>query len=94
MDTNNPKKAGRPKGSPNKKTQEIAAKAIESGISPLEVMLEAMRWARDNGDLTAAAGFAKDAAPYIHPRLAAVSHTGANGGAIQLNVTQSDLGVL
>jgi len=27
---------------------------------------------------------AKDAAPYMHPRLAAIEHTGADGGPIQL----------
>ena len=64
--------AGRPKGTLNKKTQEIVAKAAASGISPLEVMLEAMNAAREEGNLAAAAGFAKDAAPYMHPRLANV----------------------
>lgn len=70
------KGAGRKPGAATKKTREIADKAVEAGISPLEVMLEAMNAFRQAGDLEKAAGFAKDAAPYIHPRLAAVEHSG------------------
>mgnify|MGYP001569413853 CR=1 FL=1 len=70
--------AGRRKGSKTQRVQEIAAKAAEEGISPLEVMLGAMRAAWPH-DRDAAARFAKDAAPYIHPRLAAVEHTGKDG---------------
>jgi hypothetical protein len=50
--------------------------AAVAGITPLEVMLEAMNAFRQAGDMEKAAGFAKDAAPYIHPRLAAVDHKG------------------
>lgn len=74
--------SGRKAGSTTKKTREIADKAIQDGISPLEVMLEAMREFRSAGDLEKAAGFAKDAAPYIHPRLAAIEHSGKDGGPI------------
>lgn len=63
---------GRPPGALAKKTRAIAEQAAKSGISPLEVMLEAMNAAREEGNLAAAAGFAKDAAPYMHPRLANV----------------------
>lgn len=34
-------------------------------------------------ELAAAREAAKDAAPYVHPRLQAVQHTGANGGPIE-----------
>ena len=71
--------AGRKKGAQTKLTQEIAAKASAEGISPLEVMLGAMRNAWENQDKDGAARFAKDAAPYVHPRLAAVEHTGKDG---------------
>lgn len=64
--------AGRKPGTLNKKTRDIAEAAIKSGVTPLEVMLEAMNAARAEGNLAAAAGFAKDAAPYMHPRLANV----------------------
>ena len=79
--------AGRKKGSANKKTREIADKAIEQGITPLEVMLAAMRasyetaMTLDEGEernllLAKASAIASDAAPYIHPRLAAVAYSG------------------
>lgn len=64
--------AGRKPGAVTKKTREIAEKAVQDGITPLEVMLEAMNSFREAGDLEKAAGFAKDAAPYVHPKLSAV----------------------
>lgn len=67
--------AGRPKGSLTKRTREIAERALSEGMTPLEVMLMAMRHAVDAGDLAAAHAFAKDAAPYMHARLAAVECT-------------------
>lgn len=46
-------------------------------------MLKAM-WAHvDNKKLDEAASIAKDAAPYMHAKLASVQHTGRNGGPIQ-----------
>jgi hypothetical protein len=78
--------AGRKVGSATKKTREIADKAAEQGITPLEVMLEAMNAFRGAGDMEKAAGFAKDAAPYIHPKLAAIEHTAPDG--IDLRVTK------
>jgi hypothetical protein len=80
------KTGGRKKGSKNKATvereagiAEITAKAKAEGITPLEVMVGAMREAWGRNDKEAAARFAKDAAPYMHPRLAAVEHTGKDG---------------
>jgi hypothetical protein len=77
------KGAGRKPGSATKKTREIADRAAASGITPLEVMLEAMMSLRASGEIEKAASVAKDAAPYVHPKLAAIEHTGADGGAIQ-----------
>jgi hypothetical protein len=82
--------AGRKAGSANLKTREIADRASRDGITPLEVMLFAMRAtmaeaqvaideqvaagvkqiAMPLGLLSDAAELAKDAAPYMHPRLA------------------------
>lgn len=64
--------AGRKRGSVTRKTAEIARRAAASGMTPLEVMLAAMRDAFKKKDMIKAAGFAKDAAPYVHPRLSAV----------------------
>jgi len=70
--------AGRPLGSKNKRTAEIARAAAESGITPIEVMLGTMRelWAKGTPEAKReAAEIAKDAAPYIHPRLASIDQT-------------------
>lgn len=101
--------AGRKPGQANQKTREIADRAAREGITPLEVMLRAMRehvahsdelrreadevdiklltGERDDSDtpaklrrgaltaITEAASMAKDAAPYMHPRLANVIST-------------------
>lgn len=72
--------AGRKKGSLTKKNRDIAEKALADGITPLEVMLKAMRMKADDGDWTGAAAIAKDAAPYMHAKLASVEQTGPGGG--------------
>ena len=78
--------AGRPRGSANKKTREIANRAAEEGITPLEYMLNIMRQPTEHEDpkiqvAREAMAFeaAKAAAPYVHPKLQAIEHTGADG---------------
>ena len=92
--------AGRKKGSLSKATQkraDIAIIALDSGITPLDYMLEIMR-APIPTDVDAdvrvsmtAQRFeaAKASAPYVHPRLAAIEHTGKDGSPLTpvLNVT-------
>lgn len=66
------KTGGRTAGTPNKKTverQAFIASMTGMAVTPLEVMLEAMREQYEAGNKIAAAQLAKDAAPYIHPRL-------------------------
>ena len=73
------KTGGRTKGTPNKRTlanQGLMARATSPEMTPLAVMLKAMKLAWDQKDYAAAANFAKDAAPYLHPRLANVQHSG------------------
>lgn len=74
-------RGGSRKGAGRKKTadtpegklrRELAIKALKEGTTPLEVMLEAMKAAYEEGGAKAAMPFAKEAAPYIHPKLAAV----------------------
>lgn len=77
--------AGRPKGSANKKTQELVAKILGSGLTPLEYMLNVMR--DEKVDQGRRDDMAKAAAPYVHNRLAAVEHTGEGGGPIDANIT-------
>ncbi|MBB3705447.1 hypothetical protein [Aminobacter aminovorans] len=45
-------------------------------------MLKAMRAHVDNNKLDEAASIAKDAAPYMHAKLASVQHSGPRGGPI------------
>jgi hypothetical protein len=74
---NRPKTGGRQKGVPNKataaKVQEIAA----SGETPLDYMLRIMR--DDSRPVDMRIDCAKAAAPYVHPKLSAVEHTGKDG---------------
>jgi hypothetical protein len=77
--------AGRKKGSTTKRTREIAEQAFSDGITPLEVMLTAMRRHAEANDWDAAAEVAKNAAPYMHPKLAAVEHSGPDGEAIPIH---------
>lgn len=74
--------AGRKAGSATRKTRAIAERASAEGITPLEVMLQAMRKHVEAERWDEAAAQAKDAAPYMHPKLAAVQHTGRDGGPI------------
>lgn len=79
--------AGRKSGTPNKASIERQKKVAATGLTPLDYMLQAMR------DPKAEAGrrddMAKAAAPYVHPKLASMQHTGRNGGPIQtMDVTK------
>lgn len=100
--------AGRKKGQQSQKTtqrQELTERALATGKSPLEIMLENMNWAQrraeenslfgDGDGIEAVAGYrklasdwAKDAAPYIHPKLSTVEHKGQIDG--DLNVSMND----
>lgn len=100
--------AGRPPGAHNKRSRAIAEKAAKKGITPLEVMLDAMRHLHrkayfdgakkraepDDAMLREAAEIAKDAAPYMHPRLNAIQHTGKDGEPIQVTFSGLDAGAL
>lgn len=64
--------AGRKPSALTKKTRELAEKAVEGGVTPLEYLLGIMRdEALDRNERVDAA---KAAAPYVHPRLNAVDH--------------------
>lgn len=87
------RRGGRQKGTPNRRTSERMQALEAGGAMPLEIMLGAARtlWAKahegDDVDLDMierAGSMAKDAAPYVHPRLASVQHGGPGGGPIQI----------
>jgi len=65
----------RPKGSVNRTTAArlaIVRRAEKAGITPLEVMLDIMRRYYRDEKWPEALGAAKEAAPYIHPKLATI----------------------
>jgi hypothetical protein len=74
-----PPGAGRRRGSRNKRNLEIERRVAATGKTPLEVMLEAMRSYYEAGDIDKAVAFAKDAAPYVHPRMASIDVGGKPG---------------
>jgi hypothetical protein len=75
--------AGRKKGGLTGRTREVAEKIAARGKTPLEVMITIMRRAERKKDDAMALDAAKAAAPYMHPRLASVEHSGPNGGPIE-----------
>lgn len=92
------KGAGRKPGSATKRTREVADKAASEGITPLEYMLQVMRSEPseklEGSQLLSALMLrfeaAKAAAPYIHPKLSAVEHTGKDGGPME-TITRIEL---
>lgn len=77
--------AGRKKGSHNKASQARQREVEKTGITPLAYMLKLMRDPRATKAVRAE--MAKAAAPYVHPRLAAVEHTGGDGAPIETHHT-------
>lgn len=85
-----PKSGGRKKGVRNKATAAREAEVAASGLTPLDYMLQIMRAEHPPGAEPAeilareAMRFeaAKAAAPYVHPKLAAIEHSGKDGGPI------------
>jgi hypothetical protein len=65
-----PKTGGRQKGIANKRTRDIAEAAMAQGLTPLEYMLAVLR--DETVEPERRDEMAKAAAPYLHPRLAAI----------------------
>lgn len=61
------RRGGRKPGAANKRTREIADKALKEGLTPLEYLLFVLRDEAEERSVRLDA--AKAAAPYIHPRL-------------------------
>lgn len=80
--------AGRKKGTPNKTNAERQAEIAASGITPLDYMLKVMR--DEKADERRRDDMAKAAAPYAHPKLAAIEHGGEAGGPIQVVISGND----
>lgn len=80
--------AGRKSGTINKVSAAKRAEIAATGLTPLDYMLKVMR--DDAAPADRRDDMAKASAPYVHPKLAAVEHTGKDGGAIQVVISQSD----
>lgn len=78
--------AGRPAGAANRRTREIADKAAEEGLMPLDYMLSVLR--NDQADVKDRMWAAEKAAPYVHARLASVEHAGKDGGPLVLEIVR------
>lgn len=86
--------AGRKKGIPNKASIARQKKVALGGITPLDFMLDLMRKPiPKDADVAVQVEMmgqrfeaAKAAAPYVHPRLSTVAHSGPGGGPIALEV--------
>ena len=78
--------AGRPRGSVSQKTKQAAERILNGNLNltredvdlphdatPLDVMIEAMRVAYKLGGALGAFSFAKEAAPYLHARINAIT---------------------
>lgn len=90
--------AGRKKGSPNKASQKRQEQIASTGSTPLDVIIRRMRYheslaiqaleAKDTAEgerhLREADDAARAAAPYVHPKLQAIQHTGRAGGPIEM----------
>ncbi len=99
--------AGRPPGALTQKTREILTAARESGRLPLDIMLTLMNESYDYYQLLKEAeapsiqaiiaaqdrcfAYAKDAAPFCHPRLNAIKSEASNGDmSYQLELSQDE----
>ena len=65
--------AGRKPGTANAKSVEVAAKALEEGITPIEYMLSTMR--DEDADPKERQWAAEKSAPFVHPRPAPSQRT-------------------
>jgi len=80
--------AGRKANSVNRLTKESVEQAKAGGLMPLDYMLSLLR---DEGkDLSIRLDAAKSAAPYVHPKLAQIAHTGPNGGPVHFTLSPED----
>ena len=82
------RRGGRCKGTLNRATKvrrDLAEKAVQTGLTPLEYMLDRLR--DENEDPRVRQQMARDAAPYLHPRLSATEYTGVDKGAIKIDTT-------
>jgi hypothetical protein len=90
------RRGGRQKGQKNKKNAALVAAVEASGVTPLDYMLDLMRkpYPEDADALTKVTmdgmrfEAAKAAAPYVHPKLAAIEHSGPEGAPLTVEIVR------
>ncbi len=80
---------GSRKGRPNRATAARAAAIAASGPVPLDYLLQVMCNPRLSTELRLEA--ARAAAPYVHPRLANITHKGDQAAPLVISVTDARL---
>lgn len=79
--------AGRKTGAVSKATaarKALIEEASKEGLTPLEYLLQVLRNPNERQDVRLDA--AKSAAPYMHPRLAAVEHSGNQDNPVSFTI--------
>ncbi|MDA1029761.1 MAG: hypothetical protein O3B41_12015 [Bacteroidetes bacterium] len=76
--------AGRKKGVQNKVNAALRQKVMADGILPLEFILSIMRDSKNPDEMRLEA--AVKAAPFCHPRLQAIEHSGPEGDGIPQSI--------
>ena len=83
--------AGKPKHSRTRRSEASMALAAEKGVDPVEMLLDLTKWAydqfkanpaKDTADMVR--DYAKECAPYVSPKLAAIEASGPDGGPIEV----------
>ena len=83
------RRGGRQKGTLNRKTQEVITEITASGLTPMEFMLMVMR--DESEEMPRRLDAAKNVAPYVHPRLATIEHTGKDGDPLIQNADPMEI---
>ena len=86
------RRGGRQKGGLNKKTAAKIAAIEATGLTPLDYLLLVLR--DEKIELHTRIDAAKAAAPYVHPKLAAIELTGKDGGPVLVRISGDDVGLL
>lgn len=72
--------------------------AAEKGVDPVAMLLDLTKWAYDqfsenktkeNADMVK--DYAKEAAPYVRPKLAAIEASGPDGGPIEVEAIRREI---
>lgn len=80
------RRGGRKAGTPNKATAAREAEIKADGLAPLDYMLKVLR--DDTAEKADRMWAAEKAAPYVHPKLASVEHSGKDGGPLVVEIVR------